>query len=122
MTEDRALPRILICTLIHDSAIELFASHADIDFAPGLSNAELTARIGHYEAIVVGPNQEVTGMMLERAVHLKIIARISASLQKIDIVAAQEHNIEVVNCPDAFSVQWLNIPWVFYLPLPAACP
>ena len=104
MTADRSLPRVLIGTAIHPSALELLGAQAEVDYRPDLTEPELNRLIGQYEAIIVAAGQGISADLLARAVHLKALARLTAALDHIDIVAAQEHDIHVVNCPDAFSV------------------
>ncbi|MCB8962761.1 MAG: hypothetical protein H6651_20775 [Ardenticatenales bacterium] len=104
MTNDRSLPRVLIGTAIHPAALELLGAQAEVDYRPDLSQPELHRLVGQYEAAVVAAGQAISADLLARAVHLKVLARLTANLDHIDIVAAQEHGIHVVNCPDAFSV------------------
>ena len=104
MAPDHSRPRILVGTPVHPRAIDMLAEQAEVELQPELTMTDLRQQIGHYEAVIVGPEHAITAVLLERAVHLKVVARVTASLENIDIVSAQERNIEVVNCPDAFSV------------------
>lgn len=94
-------PRVLICDRIADAGIEMLQEVADVDVKTGLSPEELIGVIGDYEAIVVRSATKVKAEVIEHAQRLKVIGRAGAGLDNIDVVAAQEKNIKVVNAPDA---------------------
>lgn len=94
-------PRVIICDPIADIGIEMLQEYAEVDIKPNLTPAELLQTIGDYDAIVVRSATKVTAEVIEQAGRLKIIGRAGAGLDNIDVVAAQEQGIKVVNCPDA---------------------
>jgi len=101
MESEGRRPRVLICDKIADTGIEMLQEVADVDVKTGLSPEELIAIIGDYEAMVVRSATKVRANIIEHALKLKVIGRAGAGLDNIDVVAAKEKNIEVVNSPDA---------------------
>jgi phosphoglycerate dehydrogenase-like enzyme len=79
----------------------MLQEHADVDVKTGLNPAQLKAIIPDYEAIIVRSATQVTAEVIEHGRRLQIIGRAGAGLDNIDVVAAQERGIQVVNCPDA---------------------
>ncbi len=94
-------PRVLICDPISEVGIEILQKDADVDIKIGLRPEELMTVISGYEAVIVRSATRLNANVIERAQQLKIIGRAGAGLDNIDVVAAQNHGIKVVNCPDA---------------------
>lgn len=101
MKSDGRRPHVLICDRIAQAGIELLQQEADVDVKTGLNPEELIAVIGDYEAVVVRSATKLRANILEHAQRLKVIGRAGAGLDNIDVVAAQEQGIKVVNSPDA---------------------
>lgn len=66
------------------------------DFTP----EELANNIGEYDALLVRSQTTVTREIIEKATNLKIIGRAGVGVDNIDLDAATEHGIIVVNAPD----------------------
>ena len=101
MASSEQRPRVLICDKIAEAGIEMLQEHTEVDLKIGLSQEELLEVIGDYEAVVVRSATKIRADAIERANRLKVIGRAGAGLDNIDVVAAQEQGIKVVNCPDA---------------------
>jgi phosphoglycerate dehydrogenase-like enzyme len=101
MESEGRRPRVIIGDKIADAGIEMLREVADVDVKTGLSPEELIAIIGDYEAIIVRSATKVRANVIEHALKLKVIGRAGAGLDNIDVVAAKEKNIQVVNSPDA---------------------
>lgn len=93
--------RVLICDPIADEGVELLTQHFDVDVRTGLEPTELEGIIADYEAIVVRSATQVTRRLLERAERLQVIARAGAGLDTIDVEAAVERGVDVINAPAA---------------------
>ncbi len=96
--------RVLVADGIADVGIERLAAHADVDVRTDLSPGELADTIGDYEAIVVRSATRLPAEVLARATNLEVIARAGAGLDTIDVEAALDQGIRVVNSPDANTV------------------
>lgn len=104
MKPESRRPRVLICDAIADVGMEMLAQHADVDVKTGLKPPELLGVIGDYEAVVTRSATQITAEVIEHGLRLKVIGRAGAGLDNIDIVAAQNREIKVVNCPDANTI------------------
>ncbi|MFQ5611695.1 MAG: NAD(P)-dependent oxidoreductase [Anaerolineae bacterium] len=104
MIHDSRRPRVLICDPIAQAGVEMLQEHAEVDLKPGLSPGELLKIIGEYEAVIVRSATRITAEVIEHGLRLKVIGRAGAGLDNIDVVAAQNREIAVVNAPDANTV------------------
>lgn len=101
MTSNAQRPRVLICDAIAPVGIDMLQEHAEVEVKTGLSPAELSEIIGDYEAVVVRSATKITAEIIEHGQRLKVIGRAGAGLDNIDVVAAKERGIEVVNSPNS---------------------
>lgn len=101
MKPESRRPRVLICDSIAEAGIEMLRQHADVDIKTGLKLPELLGVVGDYEAVVTRSATRITAEVIEHGLRLKVIGRAGAGLDNIDVVAAQNREIKVVNCPDA---------------------
>ncbi|TWT16066.1 phosphoglycerate dehydrogenase [Planomicrobium sp. CPCC 101079] len=65
-----------------------------------LSPDQLAERIGDFDALLVRSQTQVTRAIIEKGHNLKIIGRAGVGVDNIDLEAATEHGIIVVNAPD----------------------
>ncbi len=65
------------------------------------SQEELLRRIGEYHALIVRSRTKVTREVIERGERLKVIGRAGVGVDNIDVKAATERGIKVVNAPVA---------------------
>lgn len=72
----------------------------EVDFKPGLSSEELKGIIGEYDGLVIRSATQVTAELLESAPKLKVVGRAGIGLDNVDIPAASQKGIVVMNAPD----------------------
>ena len=101
MKPESRRPRVLICDSIAGIGIDMLRDYADVEVKTGLKPDELLSEIGEYEAVVTRSATKITAEVIEHGLRLKVIGRAGAGLDNIDVVAAQNREIKVVNCPDA---------------------
>ena len=94
------MARILVADPIDERGIARLseAGHA-VDVRKGLSEDELCAIVGDYEAMVVRSETKVTARIIEHAVKMLGIGRAGVGVDNIDVDAATQHGIAVVNSP-----------------------
>jgi D-3-phosphoglycerate dehydrogenase len=73
----------------------------EVDFTPGLSQQEVTDRLVDADGLIVRSAVTVTREMIESAPKLKVIGRAGIGTDNIDIEAATERGIVVLNTPDS---------------------
>lgn len=67
----------------------------------GLNENELCEIIADYDALLIRSDTKVTKKVLQRASKLKIVGRAGIGVDNIDIAAATEQGVIVMNTPDA---------------------
>ncbi len=92
-------PRVLIADPIAQDGIDLLAQAAEVDVKTGLPPNELRAIIGEYDALVVRSETRVTADIIAAGTRLQVIGRAGVGVDNIDIPAATERGIVVVNAP-----------------------
>ncbi len=74
-----------------------------VDIKPSIVKEELEKIIPEYDAIVVRSRTKVSRHIIERGKRLKVIGRAGAGLDNIDLEAAQENRVPVLNTPKALA-------------------
>ncbi len=76
------------------------ADNLEIDVDTGLEPDELLKKIEQYDGLLVRSQTQVTREVIEKAHNLKVIGRAGVGVDNIDLDAATENGIIVVNAPD----------------------
>lgn len=76
------------------------ADHIHIVIKTDLTDDDLLDEIKHVDALLVRSETNVTREVIEHAKQLKVIGRAGVGVDNIDLEAATEHGIIVVNAPD----------------------
>ncbi len=93
------LYRVLVSDPLSEEGLRLLEAHAQVDVRTGLSPEELARIIPPYDALIVRSGTRVTREVLAAAENLKVIARAGVGVDNIDIDAATEYGVMVVNAP-----------------------
>jgi len=96
-----ALPtaKILVADPIAEDGIELLSRSGEVDTRTGLKPDELAATIGDYDALVVRSETKVTAAIFEAGHRLQVVGRAGVGVDNIDLDAATQHGVVVVNAP-----------------------
>ncbi len=96
--------RILANDGLAQEAIQLLEAQGwKVDPGP-LPAEELALKLKDYDVLVVRSATKVTAQLLRRNPHLKVVARAGVGLDNIDLDAARELGIKVINTPGASAV------------------
>jgi len=99
------MKKILVCDPISIEAIEILKEAGFVvDEKYGIDSATLLSLIEKYDAVLLRGRTKIEKEHIERAKNLKVIGRAGVGLDNIDIEAARERNIEVLNTPGATTV------------------
>lgn len=104
MQSDKRRPRILVIEPIHASGQAILDSFADSDVRTHVRDEALRDLLPEYDGLIVGRYTKVDADLIRYGLNLKIIGRIGSRLDNIDIEAARQASIQVVNSPDANSL------------------
>ena len=75
------------------------APDVDLHIATDLTPAALVACIGEYDALLVRSSTQVTGEVIQAAKRLRVVARAGVGVDNIDVDAATQAGVIVVNAP-----------------------
>jgi D-3-phosphoglycerate dehydrogenase len=101
---DRTRPRILIADPVAPEGIEMLRAAGDVDVNTGLAADALIGIIGNYEALVVRSETKVTRPVIEAASRMQVIGRAGVGVDNIDLDAATERGVIVVNAPQGNTI------------------
>lgn len=96
--------RVLIADKIADEGIEVLEGVAEVDTKTGLTESQLAEIIGDYQALVVRSDTQVTRTVFEAASKLLVVGRAGVGLDNIDVEAATERGVVVVNAPQGNTI------------------
>jgi D-3-phosphoglycerate dehydrogenase len=99
------MTKVLISDKMNPLAEEIFQKNGiEVDFKPGLSSEELLEIISDYEGLAVRSSTKATPEFLEKAENLKVIGRAGIGIDNIDLEAATNKGIVVMNTPFGNSI------------------
>lgn len=96
-------PRILIADTLSPAAEDVLSGAADICHTDGQGRAALLEAAGKADAILVRSATTVDAELLNAAPRLRVVGRAGVGVDNIDIAAATERGVAVLNTPTANS-------------------
>jgi D-3-phosphoglycerate dehydrogenase len=90
--------RVLIREPIGDAGVDFLRRRFDVDV---VTNGDLAATIGDYDAIVIRSATRLTEDVLAHATRLKVVGRAGVGVDNIDVEAATRRGIVVANAPES---------------------
>lgn len=91
-------PVVVLAEPIHPDGMDRLAGHAVVEHPAGPGAAALTAAIQDADAVIIRSTQ-LPAEVFEHASRLRVIGRHGAGYDNIDVAAASELGIAVVNTP-----------------------
>ena len=93
--------KVLVSDALGDAGVEMFreAEGIEVDVNTGLSPQELKGIIGDYDALVIRSATKVTEEILDAGKKLKVVGRAGIGLDNVDIPAATQRGVVVMNTP-----------------------
>src|SRR5690625_1160157 len=98
--------KVLVSDQISDFGLKQLMDADDVEVVKqtGLSEDELVAMIDQYDALLVRSQTTVTERVMEAGVKLKVIGRAGVGVDNIDLDAATNHGVIVINAPDGNTI------------------
>ncbi|MDY6846875.1 MAG: hydroxyacid dehydrogenase [Chloroflexota bacterium] len=96
--------KILLTDGLATISDEKLLNKVELDDKKGISAEELISVIADYDAVIVRGRTKITEDVLSAADNLKVVGRMGVGVDNIDLKAAQDHNVTVVNAPVATTV------------------
>ena len=98
------MSKILVSDPVAPEGIELLRAQGEVDVKLGLDPKDLISIIGEYNALVVRSETKVTAEVIEAGGSLQVIGRAGVGVDNIDLDAATQKGIAVVNAPTGNTV------------------
>src|SRR4051794_594768 len=99
------MPRVLIADQLSPAAEAIFRERGvEVDTRVGLKSDELQAIIGDYDGLAIRSATKVTRAVLAAAARLKVVGRAGIGVDNIDVEAATQRGVVVMNTPFGNSV------------------
>lgn len=96
--------KVLLTDGLEENGKAILRKSAEVVENPTISADELLQVVGDYDALIVRGRTKVTAAILAAGKKLKVVGRAGVGVDNIDLVAAKENKITVVNSPLATSV------------------
>ena len=94
------MPKVLISDAMDDIAEKiLLSNNIEVDVITNFTPDELNQNIISYDGLIVRSATKVNKEVIENAKNLKVVGRAGAGVDNIDIKAAKQKNIIVMNTP-----------------------
>lgn len=96
--------KVLVTDKINEIAVKILQDNCDVDYKPVLSAEELKAVVKDYDAVMIRSSSIITRDIIAAAGRLKIIGRAGVGVDNVDIDAATDKGIVVINSPEGNTV------------------
>ena len=98
--------KVLVSDPLSEVGVRIFQETPgiDIDVNTGLTTDELKGIIGQYDGLAIRSATKVTAEIIEAAHNLKVIGRAGIGLDNVDIPAASQRGIVVMNTPEGNTI------------------
>lgn len=109
--------RVLVSDAIAQEGLALLEDAAEVDVKVGLGSEELVKALSDYDALVVRSQTKVTREALESARRLRVVGRAGVGVDNIDVAAATERGVVVVNAPTGNTISAAELTLALILAL-----
>jgi len=94
------MPKVLVSDKLSPTAVEIFRERGvEVDVKTGLKPEELISIIGEYDGLAIRSATKVTKDVLAAAKNLKVVGRAGIGVDNVDIPAATQAGVVVMNTP-----------------------
>jgi D-3-phosphoglycerate dehydrogenase len=93
--------KVLITDRLEARGLEILQAQADVVNRAGISPEELLNEVDQYDGLIVRGRTQVTSAVLQQGSRLKVVGRAGVGVDNIDLDAAKDRGVIVVNAPDA---------------------
>ncbi|MGD9581324.1 MAG: phosphoglycerate dehydrogenase [Vampirovibrionia bacterium] len=96
--------KVLVTDKINEIAVKILETSCEVDYKPVLSAEELKAIIADYDGLMIRSASKVTKEIIDAANNLKIVGRAGVGVDNVDLEAATDKGIVVINSPEGNTV------------------
>src|SRR6185437_7064410 len=98
--KDKSTARVLVADEISKEGITILESALEVVYDPTITPQKLLEVIGEFDALLVRSRSKVTKEVIAAGKRLKLVGRAGVGVDNIDLTAATEAGILVVNSPE----------------------
>lgn len=110
--------KILLTDGLEENGQSIMRQVAEVSNQSGISADDLLKIVGEYDALIVRGRTKVTAAVFDAAgSKLKVVGRAGVGVDNIDLNAAKQHNVTVVNSPLATTVAVAELTMAMMLSL-----
>lgn len=91
--------KIIITDGLDAAGQSILSSSAQVDDKSGISADDLLKVIADYDGLIVRGRTKVTAALMDAAAKLQVVGRAGVGVDNIDLAAAKQRNITVINAP-----------------------
>ncbi|MEW6237711.1 MAG: phosphoglycerate dehydrogenase [Candidatus Omnitrophota bacterium] len=105
--------KVLVSDPLSQEGIDILQSHSDVqvDVKTKLPPEELKKIIHEYDALIIRSGTQVTADIIEKADKLKVIGRAGVGIDNVDVNAATQRGIIVMNTPGGNTISTAELTW-----------
>jgi D-3-phosphoglycerate dehydrogenase len=96
----RSVARVLVADEISKEGIAILEAALEVVYDPAITPQQLLESIGEFDALLVRSRTKVTKEVFEKSKRLKLVGRAGVGVDNIDLNAATEAGVLVVNSPE----------------------
>jgi D-3-phosphoglycerate dehydrogenase len=96
--------KVLLTDGLEENGQSILRESAEVADKSGITADELLKIANEYDALIVRGRTKVTAAVLDAAPNIKVVGRAGVGVDNIDLNAAKQHKVTVVNSPLATTV------------------
>jgi D-3-phosphoglycerate dehydrogenase / 2-oxoglutarate reductase len=100
VVKDKTVARVLVADEISQEGITIMESKLEVVYDPTITPQKLIEVIGEFDALLVRSRSKVTKEVIEAGKRLKLVGRAGVGVDNIDLNAATQAGVLVVNSPE----------------------
>jgi len=95
--------RVLVTDTLAESGLDILrkSDEIDLDYRPGLKGEDLLRAVAESDGLITRSGTAITPELVSSGTRLRVIGRAGVGLDNVDVEAATEHGILVINAPTA---------------------
>jgi D-3-phosphoglycerate dehydrogenase len=96
--------RVLVAEPLSNDGLQLLATEHEVDYRPELAREDFLRLLPEYDALVVRSGVKVDAAAIAAGSRLRVVGRAGVGVDNIDVAAATNAGITVVNAPTANTI------------------
>jgi len=100
------VPKVLVSDKTAREGLEILEQTPglEVTYEPGIDPGDLLECIGEFDGLVIRSGTKVTAEVIERADRLRVVGRAGIGVDNVDLAAATQRGIVVMNTPEGNNV------------------